>query len=266
MTKEEWVTGKVALMVKGVPLEFEVTVPATPVKPRRLLPIFQNMASSLADQAETAVVAQGKKISCKAHCGACCRQPVPISEMEVYHIADLVAAMPEPKRTEIRQRFANAVEHFTKIGWFARAEEARRTAREKGPEIAEREWTDIVIEYFYEGVPCPFLEDESCSIHKDRPVICREHLVTTPSEECARPSPPFVRGVELMLEPSTVLDEISGTAGFKGQGVPVLIRALEMAEAYPEAGEERTGPEWMKRFLGELSGKHVPDDVNTVAR
>jgi Fe-S-cluster containining protein len=36
-------------------------------------------------------------------------------------------------------------------------------------------------------MPCPFLEDESCSIHPDRPLVCREYLVTSPAELCAGP-------------------------------------------------------------------------------
>ena len=36
-------------------------------------------------------------------------------------------------------------------------------------------------------MPCPFLEDESCSIHPERPLVCREYLVTSPAELCAGP-------------------------------------------------------------------------------
>ena len=35
---------------------------------------------------------------------------------------------------------------------------------------------------------CPFLEEESCSIHPDRPLVCREYLVTSPAELCAGPT------------------------------------------------------------------------------
>ena len=38
------------------------------------------------------------------------------------------------------------------------------------------------------GVPCPFLEDESCSIHPERPLVCREYLVTSPAALCAGPT------------------------------------------------------------------------------
>ena len=42
--------------------------------------------------------------------------------------------------------------------------------------------------YFALGIPCPFLEEESCSIHPDRPLVCREYLVTSPAELCAGPT------------------------------------------------------------------------------
>ena len=61
-----------------------MTVPAKPVKPMRMLPIFQAMASSFVDTSIEEIEAQGKKISCKAGCGACCRQAVPLAEIEAY--------------------------------------------------------------------------------------------------------------------------------------------------------------------------------------
>ena len=42
----EWITGKVTLNFKGIPVDMEMTVPAKPVKARRMLPVFQTMTSS----------------------------------------------------------------------------------------------------------------------------------------------------------------------------------------------------------------------------
>src|SRR3954447_24942564 len=50
--------------------------------------------------------------------------------------------------------------------------------------------------YFALGMACPFLEDESCSIHPDRPIACREYLVTSPAENCSHPSAETVRCVK----------------------------------------------------------------------
>src|SRR5690349_6337406 len=106
MKSTEWVTGEVVLKVAGEPLKMQMTVPATPVKPHRMLPVFQKMTDSFVEMGALAAGTQGKTISCRAGCGACCRQPVPLMEMQIYHIAEVVEAMPEPRRTEIKKRFS----------------------------------------------------------------------------------------------------------------------------------------------------------------
>lgn len=47
------------------------------------------------------------------------------------------------------------------------------------------------------GVACPFLEKESCSIHRDRPLVCREYLVTSPPAACAEPGSGQIRQVNI---------------------------------------------------------------------
>lgn len=261
MSQEEMITGNVALNVKGIPLEFEMSVPANPVKSRRLLPIFQQMANAMVEAGVDMIERQGKKISCKPHCGACCRQAVPITEMEVYHIAELVENLPEPRRTEIKKRFAEAAEHFTKIGWYERLREFQSREKPVDPSTAAPEWIGLILEYFHQGVACPFLEDESCSIHPDRPVSCREYMVTSAAKDCADPSPETVKVVELILKPSTALQGIARSPNYQKYGLPILTRALEMAQTYPENSVEKPGPEWMRDFFVQLSGKELPKNV-----
>ena len=46
------------------------------------------------------------------------------------------------------------------------------------------------VSQWYEGLdmPCPFLEDHSCSIYSDRPFSCREHFMTGASQMCNSPA------------------------------------------------------------------------------
>src|SRR5262249_10360984 len=118
MESNEWVTGEIVLSIGGEPVKMSMTVPAVPVKPHRMLPVFQKMTNAFVEISAVAAGAGGQTISCRAGCGACCRQPVPIAEIEIYHLAEVVEAMPEPRRTEIKERFRKAVEYFTSIRWF----------------------------------------------------------------------------------------------------------------------------------------------------
>ena len=108
----EWITGNITLTLGGEPLNLQMTVPAKPVKPTRMLPILQKMTNTFVDMGVRAAESLGKEISCQKGCGACCRQPVPLAEIEAYQIAELVENMPEPRRSEIKMRFKKSIRAF----------------------------------------------------------------------------------------------------------------------------------------------------------
>ena len=118
----------------------------------------------------------GKSISCKAGCGACCRQLVPITPTEAYNLRDLIESLPEPRRSDIRARFAEARRKLDEAGLLEKL---------LHPETVGDELRAVGMEYFRLGIACPFLEAESCSIYPDRPIACREYLVTSPAEGAA---------------------------------------------------------------------------------
>ncbi|MBC7899906.1 MAG: YkgJ family cysteine cluster protein [Saprospiraceae bacterium] len=258
----EWITGNIVLNIQGKPLEMEMTVPATPVKPQRMLPVFQKMANSFVKLSVDAVEAAGKEISCKAGCGACCRQPVPLAEVEAYQLAELVESMPEPRRTEIKNRFRDGNEHFSNIGWFERLR-LGSIEYQKDPNPSDKvvhEFVSIAVEYFNQGIPCPFLENESCSIHENRPLACREYLVTSPAENCSKIVPGSIDRVELLIKPSRPLRRITRTENSDDLGAITMIGALDFAEKHPEEFPEKVGQQWAGDFFGLLAKTDIPDD------
>lgn len=254
MKEDEWVTGNVTLTIGRTPLNMQMTVPAKPVKPMRMLPILQAMTSSFVEMGVNAEETLGRRISCQKGCGACCRQPVPLAEMEAYQIAELVENMPEPRQSEIKQKFEDACAHFREIGWFERLEECPTSS----PETQEK----VVMEYFHEGIPCPFLEDESCSIHQDRPLACREYLVTSPAENCASPTAVTIKMVNLLVKPSESLRHVGRSENLQKIGFVPMIRSLEWAENYPEELPEKTGEQWMADFFTVLTQSQIPTNQN----
>ena len=258
MEPNDWVTGDVVLSINGEPLKMQMTVPATPVKPHRMLPVFQKMTNSFVEMSAVAAGVRGETVSCRMGCAACCRHPVPISEIEIYYLAELIEAMPEPRRTEIKQRFQEADEHFRSIGWFDRMKEIGDLTLTASEEKAVDEVNKAAMEYFREGIPCPFLDVNTgaCTIHENRPLVCREYLVTSPAANCSNPSADSVRKVELVMKPSHTLRFVGSTGTFTGF-IP-LIRALELAESFPERFEERTGERWAADFFSKLTHRPIP--------
>jgi Fe-S-cluster containining protein len=250
MAIDEWVTGRVVLKVRGVPLDLEMTVPATPVKPHRMLPVFHQMANSFSDIGVNGVESEGKNISCKAGCYSCCIQPVPISEIEAYQIAELVESLPEERRNMVKQKFADAHEHFQRSGWFDKFHDHYRNANTDADE--RKNAVAAVHRYFEEGIPCPFLEGGMCSIHSERPVSCREYLVTSSPEDCASLDGRGIEMVQLPLKTSAALVRLAQSQKGRKAGQLLLIEALKFVDDHPEQFEEKVGEGWMAEFFNNL--------------
>lgn len=248
----EWVSGKVGLNVGGRQLEMEMTVPATPIHPKRMLPILQQMTNSFVDIAVQEDKEMGYSVSCKAGCGACCRQLVPISEIEARNLSDLVAAMPEPRQAEIRRRFDDA---------RVKLEEVEMLEPLRDPDrFTDQTIKDMGLAYFHVGIPCPFLEEESCSIHPDRPLSCREYLVTSPPENCVRPTADSIRQIEIPAKVSNAVIRLSKQSSSRFIPYVPMILALEWAENHPDEMQPKSGPEVLKHVLENLSGKEIKED------
>lgn len=248
MKTDAWVTGQITLSVNGAPLEMQMTVPAKPVKPQRMLPIFQQVTNSFTELGVKAVEDENQHISCQKGCSACCRQPVPLAEIEAYQIAELVENLPEPRRSNVKKRFDEAAKHFRELGWFEKLENCKE----------KEEIEKTVLEYFFEGVECPFLEEESCSIHQNRPIGCREYLVISPAENCSKPTAQTVRLIKLPLKASDGVRPIGRSENLKRMNFVPFVLALEWAEKYPESFAEKTGEQWMADFFRALTKSEIP--------
>jgi Fe-S-cluster containining protein len=236
---------RVDLAILGRPYRLELAAPPGPVRPIRMLPVLQTLTDEIVRRAERAVVEQGKTVSCRAGCGACCRQIVPIGETEARHLAALVDAAPPARRDALRARFAAAREALQARGLWERLHALDTMTAEAIEQIG--------LDVFHAGVPCPFLEDESCSIHRDRPLSCREFLVTSPAEHCRDPSPDTIEPVPIPSHPSDALARLDTSAAPRNVSWMPLVFALEWAAAHPDTEvAQRPALEHLERFLGLL--------------
>lgn len=229
-------TGTVAIPVGDDVIPITVTVPNDPTGFEPLLPIFQGFLGEMSARAVATVEAQGKSISCRAGCGACCRQAVPIAPSEARSVAAHVAAMPEPRRSIVTRRFADARAALDAAGVDNRA------ASFSESNVDDR--LALGMAYFKAGVACPFLEAESCSIHPVRPLACREYLVTSPAKACETPTMDSVETVKLGGSLGQAL--IAAEAVLDGTPRVLLVDALAFAEADVAPAPQHSGPTLVK--------------------
>ena len=239
------VSVSLSLRVGGDVVRVEVDVPAGPARLDDILPALQVLEDAVMRQLAAGVERAGRSISCGPRCGACCRQLVPISDVEARHLAGLVQALPDEARHGVERRFVAAAERFAELGLLERLHDAVT--------LDEREERRrLGLEYFAAGVPCPFLVDESCSIHADRPLACREYLVTSPPERCTQPRPGEIEHVPIPARLSTALMRTAADGAATSPRWLPLVLALEGA-APPDA-PARTGPELLRDVITRAFG------------
>lgn len=258
---EEMLTGDVTLDIGGEHFEMHLSIPAAPVNPRKMLPVLRQMTNSIVARAVERTETAGTPISCKAGCGACCRQPLLISEAEVFELAELVASFPEPRRTIVTKRFEEGLRHFEELGWFTRFDNLSEVAKTGPSEEISKRFVSVLSEYIAERIACPFLEDESCSIYESRPLVCREYLVTSPAENCSAPTPSNTAKLKIAGSASRAFAKLCKTPNSSEPSSLLLIRLLEFAAKNKEGFDKKAGPAWAEDFFRALTGKQEPGTV-----
>jgi Fe-S-cluster containining protein len=237
-----------ALKVGDGQLKASVTVPAGQTTITELLPIIQSFENAIVGKAASEAEAAGTPISCRAGCGACCRQMVPVSIFEAQAMGNWIRSLPDPQQKALEARFHHTllalkdtgiIQRLIEEDWFADNDTALKMA----------------IDYFRLGIPCPFLVDESCSIHPIRPLSCREYLVTSPPELCNDPAKNGVAGVQLPIKLSRALYRMGGQLEQDRRGwIPlVFLFAWMKSGADPGAAFSGTGQEVFHQFLEHLA-------------
>ncbi|MDT4332640.1 YkgJ family cysteine cluster protein [Methylomonas sp. MED-D] len=237
----------IKLTLYGKPIELELSAPAEKVTPVAILPALHRINNTFVETAVEVFVADGATISCQAGCGACCRQVVPLAEFEAYQIAGLVEQIPEPKRSAIKQRFADGCAKLDEIDWLGQLE--RMLAEGTTHEAVQTH----ALRYFHSGVACPFLEAESCSIHPVRPLACREYLVTSPAEHCRNPTPEHVKHIELKFQVSKIVRKLWRTNHIKDLDSVPMIYALKWVKRHPNQFPKKRGQDWLREFFNYLA-------------
>lgn len=228
------------LRVRDSVIEAAVQVPDRPIRPIDLLPILQNF-----DDGFIATAIDGSPVSCCAGCGACCRQAVPISETEALNLARVIDEMPEERKAHVMGRFRAAVAELDRAGMRDRLQPEALKDKD-----AQRK---MALDYFALGVACPFLEEESCSIHPDRPLSCREYLVTSPAENCAAPSAETIEMIRLPGKFSEILFRFGDGRGDEAtKWIPLPYLLEYAAEHSAEEQPSVPGPEMFRNFLKQL--------------
>ncbi len=171
---------EIALNTSAGQISTAVEVPTGFVPVTAIVPLIRR----LGEEAQTLEVARsveaGRPPSCHKGCAACCRMLVPLSAPEAFALDEWVRSCSTEQQGRIAARFVEAKSRLLSQGLWQRLSElcnAQEQPTDEALEVVNRE-------YYALRLPCPFLEEEVCSIYEARPAACRELLVSSPPERC----------------------------------------------------------------------------------
>ena len=232
-------------------VQIKISLPVKDAPSEAMLPGLRQLDEQLIAAGVATAERDGRSVSCRAGCGACCRQVVPVGATEARHLERFLRSLPAERQAVLAERAIAGMKRLEETGVLADLERfwsADGDARNA-----------LAVTYFKAGVPCPFLENESCGIYAERPLVCREFLVTSDPKLCETPWDEGVAGVKVPLRLNPTLLEMDRQDAVQDwQPLLVLIYRVLCEDATFAPGPHRDGQAWLERFADALGKTHKP--------
>lgn len=228
---------ELVLRIDGAPLRIDAPMPPSRGRLDELLPAMRAIDNAAIGRAIEKAQATGKAVACAKGCSACCRaQPVPVAPPEAMALLLLVKAMPAQRRAQVEARFDDAARRLHAAG-------LADAFLQRAPDLDAASARALAQAYFRLGLACPFLQDDACGIHPQRPFVCRQYLVTSDPALCADPFANQAEVVPMPLHPATALLAAAESAlGMPQHTVPLTL-ALEYARRHRDALQRQVDAE-----------------------
>ena len=193
-----------------------------------IVPVTRRLGEEMLKLEELRSRETGHSISCRMGCAACCRMLVPLSPPEAFALRDYIMQLPEDRQSALRQKIADSKATLASHDLLSRLQEV---ADATSP-IPDEELDPINRAYYALRHPCPFLENEICSIYEARPAACRELLVTSPAALCDNFVENPVTPLPVSVRIGTVLGLLWGSVTDSSPRLIPLPLALDWAEQH----------------------------------
>jgi Fe-S-cluster containining protein len=218
-----------------------------------LVPEAFRLADRLARQAQERTAGSGLEVPCRKGCGVCCRYLVRISLPEALFLAARLQETPQPRRGGLLARFGR-VREVLQREWLYEDLKGGLTSAELDLTYPHRLYL-FSRRYLELELPCPFMEDDVCSIYPYRPTTCRQYLVTSPPSRCVNP---FIEKANRLPLDLDVPDLIAEVTSELLEEPPKLV-VLSLAPDWAAQNEGLARLRWprqevLRRLMGKARG------------
>jgi Fe-S-cluster containining protein len=232
---------EVALNTPAGRLTTAIDVPSDLIPLTALVALTRRLGDEAAELEIRQATEAGHSISCQKGCAACCRMLVPLSAPEAFALREHVKQLPMDRQSSLLNRLNDTKDRMKQAGLWDRMSDVAEATKQ----VRDEELDPINQSYYALRIPCPFLENELCSIYEARPAACRELLVTSPAELCQDVVNNPVTPLPISIRMSSVL----GLAWGALTNSPPRLIPLPMALEWAERHEEESQRAWLGSYL-----------------
>lgn len=225
---------EVALNTPAGRLTTAIDVPTGLIPITAIVPVTRRLGEEAAQLETQQAIEAGKTISCRMGCAACCRMLVPLSPPEAFALREYVEQLPTDRRTLLLNRLNDTKARLNREGLWDRLHDVAEASKPMPDEALD----PINRSYYALRIPCPYLEDEMCSIYEARPAACRELLVTSPAELCQDLVQNPVTPLPVSMRIGSILGLVWGALTNSPPRLIPLPMALEWAERHKEESQQ----------------------------
>ena len=203
---------EISLQTPSGEISTAVGVPTSFVPITAILPLMRSLGEEAQVLEQRRLLQAGERVSCEKGCAACCRMLVPISVPEAFALTNAIDQLDQNERNRLLAKLDQAQQQLARAGILKQLSSLADSSEPLSDEAIE----PLNRAYYALRMPCPFLDNETCSIYADRPAACRELAVTSPATECQDMTTPTVQPVPVAVRLSTTLSllwaDLTGTA------------------------------------------------------
>jgi Fe-S-cluster containining protein len=166
------------LDIFGKPVHLGISVAQKQARLSDITPLARTLSTKLAIMALDRLRGKGEFIPCCKGCSSCCNYLIPLSIPEAFRLREEILALPAEQGRAV---FQSCLE-TAKIILDDKPKEFEIT--ESTETNSQMQINQLSKWYASLKLACPFLSDSLCTSYEQRPIACREYIVTGSSLLC----------------------------------------------------------------------------------
>jgi len=160
------------LDIIGRTTRFSICVMQKQAKLSDIIPLARKLSTKLAIITLNNLHSNGIFVPCRKGCSACCNYLIPLSVPEAFRLREEVLAMPTEQSRDVLQSFLDTAKIILN-------EKPKIFKANESPETnCQTQLIELSKWYASLKLTCPFLSNNLCTLYEQRPVACREYIVT----------------------------------------------------------------------------------------